>query len=310
MSVRAFGLSSVSVSAVVLALSSCRMSVGEELEQSAGAGGRDTGAFSTFDCHSTELQGNDTRGAARRLSPEVTLCLRGRDQNWFYVDTPDDGKAHILEVLVAPEPEADVRFEVEMESDGSLLGSDYTADRATTYWATLGPGRRALLSFAGFSRGGQVQLKARMTAERDPYSPNQARESAAEIQVGQLIRAQLHQPYFSRDEQPYGDWYEARLEAAPYTVNFKQVIVSQRVSVNVLDARGELVADGHAATPGALLDLDFDVDTDGVYQFYVGDFRSGPGSFAVGKEPAAVSQSYSFEIVDVRALTPAEPRKK
>ena len=287
---------------VLLMFAGCQVSVGEEVDGAGGTSNAATGGAASAlveDCTSDEPDTNDTRDAAWPLLDGSRVCLAADDRDWFYVDTPDDGKAHILELGLAPDPGADVRFRAEAASDGSTIGSDWTEESTDeTAWLTLGPGVRTLIELSRYSVGGSVALTTRLQPEADPYSPNGSSDDAAEISVNEPITAEFHQPYSAATAQAYEDWYRVSLAVGPHKIAFSEVVTSQRVQVSVTNPRGEHVEGGAALNPGALLDLSFDAKLAGPYLISVSDFEAGPGSFSVGKKPAALSQSYTFEVIE------------
>jgi hypothetical protein len=274
---------------------------GEDATTTGGAGGSGPAGTERVmeDCDSTAADNNDTRETAMPLGAGATLCVKSADQDWLYVDAPDDGKAHILRVLIAPDPGISVSFLVEAAADGSSLGNDYTAAGTDqTLWATLGPGTRTLLRFSRFSTGGRFTLEASLEAETDAYSPNYTKETAAEIAVNEEISAEVHQPYTSATDKPYQDWYQVELATGQHTLSFTQVVSSQQVSVRIVDSRGENVGNDYAANAGALFDYEFAVKNAGVHFISVADFRGAPGSFAVGKRRASLSEQYVFSVIE------------
>jgi hypothetical protein len=252
------------------------------------------------DCDSGEPETNDTRETAWSLLEGATLCVRAQNEDWLYVDTPDDGKAHILEITFAPDPGANVDYDIEVESDGSTIGGSYTQNGADeTAWVTLGPKVRALVRVVPFTGSDHVvRVDATMETEADQYSPNQTAETAAEIPVNEEITAEFHQPYTDDANQPFADWYSAELSEGAHTISFSQVVATQRLDVEIKNPRGEKIASGYSANGGALFDLDFEASMPGTYQFLVTDFIRGPGSFATGNRPAWLTQSYRFEIIE------------
>lgn len=251
------------------------------------------------DCDSTAADDNDTRETAMPLGTGATLCVKGEDEDWLYVDTPDDGKAHILRVLIAPDPGISVSFGAEAAADDSSLGGDHTAPGADqTLWATLGPGTRTLLRFSRFSTGGRLTLDANLETESDAYSPNQTKETAAEIAANEEITAEVHQPYTSANDKPYEDWYRVELAAGQHTLSFTRVVSSQQVSVQIINPRGENVGGGHARNAGALFDYPFEVKNAGTHFIRVADFFDAPGSFSVGKRRASLSEQYVFSVIE------------
>jgi hypothetical protein len=252
------------------------------------------------DCESGAPETNDTRATAWPLLDGATLCVRAQNEDWLYVDTPDDGKAHILEITFAPDPGANVEYDIEVESDGSRIGGSYTQNGADeTAWITLGPKVRALIRVVPFIGSDHVvRVDAKMETETDEYSPNQTAETAAEIPVNEEITAELHQPYTDAANQPFADWYSAELSEGAHTISFSEVVATLRLDVEIKNPRGEKIASGYSANGGALFDLDFEANMPGTYQFLVTDFIRGPGSFATGNRPAALTQSYTFEIIE------------
>ena len=265
----------------------------------AGGSGEPDTARVVEDCDSTAADGNDTRETAMPLGAGATLCVESTDEDWLYVDTPDDGKAHILQVLIAPDPGIRISFQAEAEADGSILGSNSTGSGADqTLWLTLGPGTRTLLGFSRFSTGGRFTLAASLETESDAYSPNYTKATAAEIAVNEEISAEVHQPYTSAMDKPYEDWYQVELATGQHTLSFTQVVSTQEVFVKILNPRGENIGTGNARNAGALFDYEFQVKDAGPHFISVSDFRGAPGSFDVGKRPASLSEQYVFSVIE------------
>jgi hypothetical protein len=252
------------------------------------------------DCESGAPETNDTRETAWPLLDGATLCVRAQNEDWLYVDTPDDGKAHILKVIIAPGPGDNVEYDIEVESDGSRIGGSYSQNGADeTAWVTLGPKVRALMRVVPFTGSEHVvRVDATLETETDEYSPNQTAETAAKIPVNEEITAEFHQPYSDAANQPFADWYSAELSEGEHTISFSQVVATQRLDVDVKNPRGETIASGYSTNAGALFDLDFQANMPGTYRFLVNDFIRGPGSIATGNRPAALTQSYTFKIIE------------
>jgi hypothetical protein len=252
------------------------------------------------DCESGAPETNDTRETAWPLLDGATLCVRAQNEDWLYVDTPDDGKAHILKVIIAPGPGDNVEYDIEVESDGSRIGGSYSQNGADeTAWVTLGPKVRALMRVVPFTGSEHVvRVDATLETETDEYSPNQTAETAAKIPVNEEITAEFHQPYSDAANQPFADWYSAELSEGAHTISFSQVVATQRLDVDVKNPRGETIASGYSTNAGALFDLDFQANMPGTYRFLVNDFIRGPGSIATGNRPAALTQSYTFKIIE------------
>jgi hypothetical protein len=252
------------------------------------------------DCDSGEPETNDTRETAWPVLDGATLCVRAQNEDWLYVDTPDDGKAHILELTFAPDPGDNVDYEIEVESDGSPIGGGYSLSGTDeTAWVTLGPKVRALIRVVPFTGTDHVvRVDAKLETETDEYSPNQTAETAAKIPVNEDITAEFHQPYSDAANQPFADWYSAELSAGAHTLSFSEVVATQRLDVEIRNARGEKIASGYSTDRGALFDLDFEANTPGIYKVLVNDFIRGPGSFATGNRPASLAQSYTFKIIE------------
>ena len=309
------GVAGTGLAALLLALApACLVSVGDEVGGQGGntpqakggaanaGGGQSSGGgpLDLEDCASRLPEDNDTRETAKPLGDGASLCVRNaNDNDWLYVDSPDDGKVHILELKFTPEATADVAFALESAEDGSSLGNDYTArGTSETLWATLAPGIRVLLRITDFSYPGHVEITASLTTEGDTHSPNQTKDTAAQIKVNEEVVGETHRAYRNANDKPFEDWFQVELAPGAHTISFTQVVSSQQVWVGVTNPRGESVTNGYARNAGALFDLAFDAKIAGTYFFRVADFNSGPSSFVVGKEPAHVSGSYAFTIVE------------
>lgn len=273
---------------------------GEKASMSDGQAGEGSGSQAAGvleDC-ATDMAGtNDDTMHAEALGDGATLCLMQGDVDFLYIDTPDDKKAHLASIGIAPEPGADASFAALADADGSTLGNDYTTNGThVTLTLVLAPGTRTYLRFKPFSSGGSVKLTATVEAEQDVFEPNDDHDHASDIEVNQDVTAQFHAAYRSATDDSAVDWYQATLAAGPHTLHVSHVPDDIRLEIAVRDPTGGNAGSDYAANQGQIFDLPFDAPTAGIYQFDFGFFSDRPPSFTVGNAPDSYADTYTFKI--------------
>ncbi len=274
---------------------------GEAARGGAAAGGAASvfGAPYVEACGSAEPMSNDDRDMALALGSETTLCLAdGADHDWFYVDTPADGKAHILELDFDQEPSAWANLAVFAKADGSQIGTFHSAKGVkASVWVTLGPGARTLLDFTpNIASQALVTVKASMTAENDSYEPNNERAAAATIMSATDISAQMMVPYVSVDQSLEDDWYKVELTAGAHVFRLTSEPEEAWIEVQISDSARVDVASGHPPNRGAAFNFNFSVSAAGTYYFRLASNVGSMPTISTGSKPHFLSESYAFRI--------------
>jgi hypothetical protein len=252
------------------------------------------------DCGASETTANDDRDSARALGAEATFCVdQSSDRDWFYVETPDDGKAHVIQLDFDQSARAYVAFEVYAAKDFSNMGG-LTLGRGAkeTVFVSVGPGTRTLFEFRSYvgASEGPISVRTSVTAERDQYEPNNDRGAAAEISAGAPISAQLIVPYSASDDRSPADWYKLELGAGEHV--FKVGSSPQEVyfGVEIYDGDGVNILKETAPNKGAIFGTNFEVDEAGTYYFGVYQYIATLPVISNGEKPKFLSEQYTFQI--------------
>lgn len=260
----------------------------------------DAGGESTFDYFeeesSEEPLPNDTREEALPLT-NASIWLEGADEDWFYLEVPDDGRAHVIELVQTQSIDLVSRVDFVAGADFSTLGSSVqtSAGATRTTYATVGPGTRTLLKFYATNRGiGRSEVTVSVTAEDDLYEPNQSREDAAPIALNTDITAQMIVPYVSATDRSSEDYYLVELAEGSAVFRLLNTPSNLRYGVDLLpigEGSTSIIAN---TTRGDTGSWEFDVPTAGAYAIGIRDIENVGSFFSA---PAAhLSESYSFRV--------------
>ncbi len=273
---------------------------GDSHSAEAGAGGASTTYVETSD--GIEAQPNDTREQALPLEPSPSVWLNGaNDQDWFYVDAPDDGKAHLLSIRFVQESGTSTAF-FAYSSDFTQVGK-YQPNAGTTgssVYFSMGPHTRTLVQvYSASGLAGRVVLDWQLTDEADPYA-HADRASATPIELGTEIRAQLLNRYVSGSDHSSADWYQLDLAAGDATVRVSSA-PGVHLSMTLVDANNvqrQMVTSGVDVTG----DFTFSLTSGGHYYLRLNDYNisakeTDTAAWAVGAEPTYMSQQYVFQVL-------------
>jgi hypothetical protein len=250
-------------------------------------------------CGAEEAIDNNDRDHAQPLGASATFCVKGSDHDWFYVDAPDDGKAHVLQLDFDEDPEAWIQARVYADADFSDLGG-FIIDEGTksSVWITVGPGTRTLFDFRQYvsSDGGLSRVKATLTAEKDQYEPNNERDAAVAITQGSPVRAQLIVPYVADNQRTPDDWYKVELAAGAHVFKLTEVPQDVYLKVAISDSNRVAVASDTPPNEGATFDFPFEVKADGTYYFQLSIYIGGLPVIIEGNPPGFVTDEYAFTV--------------
>jgi len=252
------------------------------------------------DCTDPDHIPNDDRQHAVNFGSGATLCVSNdQDSDWFYVDTPSDGRAHVIKLDISETDESWVDIYVTADKDGSAMGRIHPSQRGLklSSFATVGPGTRTYFQVEGFTNNTDTTtIDVTVTAEADEHEPNNDRASATPIQPATEISAQLILPYVSQTDQQVQDIYEVDLAAGEHTFEMKSVPSDLSPAVQVSDSADTIITThNHGANRGAKFSFEFTASKAGTYYFQV-DSWIDLGVVYSGTEAASFLQPYKFQI--------------
>jgi len=272
---------------------------------SANAGaGRSGGASSSSkthqeDCGNPDAIANDDREHAIDFGAGATLCLIDEsDHDWFYVDTPSDNRAHVIELDISEMDDSWVNIDVTAEKDGTSLGRIHPSQRGLKLsgFVTVGPGTRTLFDLHGWVKNSNTTtIDVLVSAEADDHEPNNDRASATLIQPATEISAQLIMPYVSATDQQIQDWYKAELTAGEHTIQVTAVPSDLLPRIQVSNSSDVSLDSGHGANRGAKFSFTFDADEAGTYYFKFDNFVDSDVLYS-GTKADSYTQPYKFRI--------------
>jgi hypothetical protein len=249
-------------------------------------------------CGEEETIDNNDRAHAQPLGESATFCVNGSDHDWFYVEAPDDGKAHVVQLDFVEDPDAWIQAQVHADADFSELGG-FIIDQGTesSVWVTVGPGTRTLFDFQNYvGNNGLSRVKATLTSEKDQHEPNNERDAAQAITQGSPVRAQLMVPYVAESQRTPEDWYKVELTAGAHVFKLTEVPEDVWLGVEISDSSRVAVASGRPPNKGATFDYEFEIDADGTYYFRLSNYISGLPVISAGNAPGFVTDEYAFTV--------------
>jgi len=291
-------ISSTGGSGGTLGVSSAAGEAGATSGGEAGAatgGSAGSGATYTESSDGVETVNNNDRDHTVPLVDSASIYLSGTDQDWFSVEVPDDGHAHVLELAIGQQASLRATVQALAGADFSLIGSTaLEIGASSTVYVTVGPGSKTLLNLTRFAGLGRAELGLHVTSEQDAHEPNNARASGAPITLNTDVTAQLIVPYTSATDQDESDWYQVELGKGTATLSLKQAPHAGRMTLSCFDAMGNnrlttTTADGMTGN------FNINVATAGTYFIGFSAF-AGFAAFSFGAKPAHITDSYTFQV--------------
>jgi hypothetical protein len=269
---------------------------------SGGAGGEAGGGaviapyFEETDAPET-VENND-RDHVLPMPSEGSLWLPPGDEDWFYIDVPDDGRAHVIDMTIAQAANMRAYVRAYAEVDDSQLGSALApAGTTRNVYVTVGSGTRTHIAFVTSSSGRLDFTVNSITAELDEYEPNNDQYSAKPIALNTDVSGQQIVPYSSQDSRDVSDWYEVTLGVGPVVVNVVSAPANVGLAVHLMDdtnsttelrrfARGVI-----GQTPA------FNVTRAGKYRFRLTEHsNSSLDRFYSGPKPESLYRTYTVRV--------------
>jgi hypothetical protein len=271
---------------------------------SAGAG-PSAGASSSAiayeeDCANTDAVPNDDREHAVDFGAGATVCvLDSSDSDWFYLDTPNDGRAHVIEFDISETDASWIDIDIMAGKDGSDLGRIHPSQRGLKMSAflTVGPDTRTFFDVNGYlANTDTTTIKVSVTAEADDHEPNNDQASATLIQPETEVSAQLIVPYVSATDQQVEDWYKAELTAGKHTVQVTAVPSDLYPNFEVRDSTNTvLTSSEHGPNRGATFSFTFTAAEAGTYYLMVDEYVGGYILYS-GTKADSDAKPYKFQI--------------
>lgn len=267
-----------------------------------GSGGSDGGDENPLPDDYMETCGeddaNNSKDTAIPFGAKAKLCLPEGDIDWMKVVTPDDGKAHLIELSF--EQQADARFRMDAIADVDNTTIDtYWSDKGTkkTIFLTVGPNTTTYLKFEPYGEYGYVDFTLKLTAENDEHEPNNERTKAAPVNLNEDIKGQLWTPYVSENDQVSDDWFKADLAVGTATLKIAHAPENQRYAVEVFDKNNVSVDTLWMDALGSISEQEIEIETAGTHYFKLRDYGSDhlDGIITVTK-PKSLTEQYTFRI--------------
>ncbi|MES1182367.1 MAG: hypothetical protein ABUL60_01060 [Myxococcales bacterium] len=272
-------------------------------EGGAGAGG----VISIVD----EMEPNETRDAPMHLGLATSVQASfstDADADFYEVVTPEsDAAGGYYEFSVTDIPQGEFSLSILSGVNFGIVGN--AINTATVgqsyfgYWAS-GPGQAFLIKVS--AKAGQVYpykyvLNVRYTPALDPLEPNDTRQTATDLAIGDPVQSLLFSGYVTSTmtDKEYDDWYRVELAAGPFTAALSNVPASANAEVDLYDSGGAFLLTSFVGTLGADVTLSNSIATPGVYYLLVSayDRPSAIGQASKpGDVPAHFRDNYTFTV--------------
>ena len=252
------------------------------------------------DCSNADKIPNGDREHAVSFGSGATLCvIDDSDSDWFYVDTPSDGRAHVIKLDISETDGSWVDISVTAGNHGSTMGRIHPSQRGLrlTSFVTVGPGTRAFFQVEGYVRNSDTTtIGVSVSTEADEHEPNNDRASATLIQAGNEVSAQLILPYVSQTDQQTQDIYKVELGAGKHTFQMTAVPSDLYPSIDISDSADTILSSHHhGPNRGAKFSFPFTVDAAGSYYFHVESWVD-LAIVTSGTQADSYAQPYKFQI--------------
>ena len=271
---------------------------------SAGGAGQSAGASTASnteeDCSNSEKIANNDREHAVAFGSRATLCvLNDSDSDWFYVDTPSDGRAHVVQLDISETDGSWIDIYLTAEKDGSDMGRIHPSQRGLklSSFVVVGPGTRTFFEVQGYVNNTDTStIDVSVSAEADDHEPNNDQATATLIQSGSEVSAQLILPYVSRTDQQIQDVYKAELPVGKHTFEMKSVPSDLFPVIEVRDSTDTVISDNnHGPNRGAQFSFTFTAAEAGTYYFRVENYVD-VAIVSSGTKADSYAQPYKFQL--------------
>ncbi|HET9954990.1 MAG TPA: hypothetical protein VFQ61_10825 [Polyangiaceae bacterium] len=278
-------------------------------EGGAGAGGQTT-TMNPVVVHETcddADRGNATRDKALSiaLNTKVQSCFQtDADAEYFEFTVPEAPQQGGYVVVSATDVNFNGAVDMTVESAADDLPIRVWKGLATedVYgWFAASPGSTYRVLLKPNMSTGRISyvFRARFSGVPDEYAPNQTRDTAKRIEVGDSIQAFTFAGH-ATSEAPmstaFEDWYMLRLEAGKIEARLDPA-ADVRGRITLYRSTGEYVTDTFQGNPGVTLTLTKSKLVAGDYYLRVDNFSDPPASSGEGPTPPPhATNPYTFTI--------------
>jgi hypothetical protein len=272
------------------------------LAGSAGTGGGD-GEILTETEDGVELVDNDARETAvvAPLPSKATIYVNSySDADWFSVTPPNDGLTHVISLTIAQDAGANSAVTAYTGADNASIDGDRVFDTGITGYAyvTAGPGATILFKFTrknGSVTAGLAHVSFDVETENDAHEPNNAKEAATEIALGESYSGIVSAPWVTDLIRPYQDWYAVDLGLGATTFALTAVPSEGRIEVSRVSPSGATTSLGANSTGATRTFADFNVTEAGTWYLVLEPY-SGIGGYSSGAKPTYLTTPYTFNV--------------
>jgi hypothetical protein len=221
------------------------------------------------DCEGTEtseVEPNETKAQATPIcfGNEVSgvIDISG-DKDSYSITAPPAPYGGVLIVTWTATTQA-IYLAVRNSVEGRQLATGTAlADGSANLWIATAPDATYILDVSGGASS--YMLSTEWSGVRDCYEPNDERDDAKRVEVGQSITAKLHAAPLDTGDQLPADWYSVALEAGEVTFDFKSSPEDSYIYLNVYDPGEVQVSTAYSRSPGATLVHMYEVKVAGDY---------------------------------------------
>lgn len=251
---------------VLTALTGLAAACGDDDPKDIDGSMNEDGGTKTGPCGDVEeSEPNDDRDSAEgyAIGDAIRGCIGAEDDaDWYELTVPDGAAGGYVGVTLTAVGDDTPRVEIYSQEDNGKLHDFQAATSGgdvETYFAAATGGRYRIAvvdGVIGVPGPYRYTLTATYTALEDDYEPNDTREEATPIEVGETVTARLFAGFEDSvppDAVAYQDWYEVELAAGTASIEVQNIPGDTRISVSFRDTDdAEIVVDS-AADVGANL---------------------------------------------------------
>ncbi len=188
-------------------------------------------------------------------------CIANEDdQDHFTITVPESDAGGYVVLQLDEVGEDTPRIEVFSVRDNGMIGDSQAdtngADVHAVFAAAGGESYRIAVvdGVIGVPMPYRYTLKTMYTAVVDMNEPNDRREDATEITLGEVVKGTLFAGHTNGDlpeGEDYDDWFTIMLAAGNATVNVHNVATDARIEVSIVNRMGERVVFAGTGDQGA-----------------------------------------------------------
>jgi hypothetical protein len=258
-----------------------------------------------------EVEPNETRETPMPLGLESSVhgsFSTNADADFYEVVTPaSDVAGGYFEFSITDIPQGEFSLSILSKVNYGVIGN--SINTATVgqsyfgYWAAA-PDQTYLIKVS--AKAGQAYpydyvLNVKYTPVVDALEPNDTRQTASDLTLGEPVQSRLFSGYRSDaltgDE--YNDWYRVELAAGPLTAALTHVPASANGQVDLYNSGGTRISTQFVGTHGADATLSYTIASPGIYYLVVTayDNPAAIGKAATpGQIPAHFTDDYTFTV--------------